>query len=295
MEKLTKASVCHVFSRDTEPALRVRPGEAFCLETEDAYSGTIASAEDAPSRVIRTNPATGPVFIEDADRGGVLRIDIERIQVRDYAVMAVPATRLFRIGREGLHLSEHVQLPLRPMIGVIGVAPAHQPEPTTSAGEHGGNLSCPEVGAGCSVFLPVACEGALLAAGAVQAAMADGKTAGCGAEVSAEVTLRARLVRHPLPTPSVETPDALVFLGSASTLDDACVLVIEKATAFLTEQLGQEEDDATVLLGLAGRLGVCRAVGAHKTMRLALPKAVLAPLGLQDVPALQRRPSSPAP
>ena len=119
MKKLTKASVCHVFARDAEPALRVRPGEAFCLETEDVYSGAIASPEDEVSRAFRVNPATGPVFIEGAVRGGMLRVDIERIQLRDYAVMAEPATRVFPMRRDGLHLPGRVRLALSPILAMI--------------------------------------------------------------------------------------------------------------------------------------------------------------------------------
>jgi amidase len=291
MEKLTKASVCHTFSRDAEPALRVRAGEAFCLETEDVYGGAIVDSDDKVHRAIRANPATGPVFIEGAQRGDILRVDIERIQVRDYAVMGEPATRVFPMRRDGLHLPGRVRLPLRLMIGLLGVAPRQGVVPTTLAGEHGGNLDCSQMGVGCSVFLPIGCEGALLAAGCVHAAMADGKVAGCGAEVSAEITLRARPVLQPLPTPCVETGDALMFLGSASTLDDCRDLIVEKATAFLTERLDMARDDALVILGLAGDLRICRVDGAQKTMRLVLAKDVLAPLGLQNVAALQRRAS----
>jgi amidase len=291
MEKLTKASICYTFARDADPALRVRAGEAFCLETEDVYRGAIVRPEDEMPRAVRLNPATGPVFIDGAQRGGTLRVDIERIQLREYAVMAEPATRVFRMRHDGLHVGGRLWLPLRPMIGLIGVAPRRGPAPTTSVGEHGGSLDCPHVGVSCSVFLPIGCDGALLAAGCVHVVMADGKIAGCGAEVSAEITLRARPVTNPLPTPCVETGDALVFLGSGSTLDDCRDLAIEKAATFLVDWLAMTTDDALVLLGLAGNLGVCRAVGEQKTMQLVLAKAVLAPLGLADVPALQRRSS----
>lgn len=289
MKRLSKGSVCYAFSRKAEPALRVRPGEAFCLETEDAYGGSVSGPQDEVPRAVRPNPATGPVFVEGAERGEVLRVDVERIQVRDYAVMALPATRVHGIQPDGLHLPGHVRVALDPMIGLIGTAPRGAAAPTTAAGEHGGSLDCPQVRAGSSVFLPVGCGGALLAAGCVHAVMADGKVCGCGAEVAAEVTLRARPVRSPLPTPCVETPEELLFLSSAPTLDECQAMVVEKASRFLTDWLDMEEADARSLLGLAGHLGVCQAVNPQKTMRLALAKSVLTPLGLGDVPAFRRR------
>ena len=289
MKRLNKTNVCHVFSRHQEPALRVKPGEAFCLETEDAYSGSIRRAEDAFPKAIRENPCTGPVFVEGTDRGGLLRVDIEQVAVRDYAVMARPATQVFDVRAAGLLVRPDVVLPLAPSVGVIGVAPRGGDVPTSEAGDYGGSLDCPAIRAGCAVFLPVGCEGALLAAGGVNAVLGEGKVGGSGAAVASEVTMRARPVDSSVPTPCVETPRAVWFLASAPTLDECQERVVEKAALFLTGELGMRETDALAMMSLAGRLGVCQVVNVRKTMYFAMPKSVLVPLGLGDLPAFRRR------
>jgi amidase len=295
MKRLSKDRVCYAMSGANEPALRVASGEVFCVETEDCYSGCLRRPEDRIPESMGGfgNPATGPVAVEGAAPGDLLRVEIERIETRDYAVMhvgpgkgalaeqiAADETVVLPIEGGELLLRSDVRVPIRPMIGVIGTAPAGEDVPTITPGEHGGNLDCREIAAGAVVYLPVNVEGGLLALGDLHAVMGDGEVCICGAEVSGEVTLRAQAVRSALPTPCVETAEWVVFLGSALSLDDCERMVLDKAHRFLTERVGLGANEAARVMSLVGELRVCQVVDPLKTMKFMLPKPVLRGLGM---------------
>ena len=294
MKEVTKDKVCYSMCGRNAPQLRVRPGETFCIETEDCYSGKLRTEQDRFTKDMwdTVNPATGPVFIETAAPGDVLCIRIERIETRDFAVMCVEngagampdriegvETTILPIRDGKLVISDRLAPAVRPMIGVIGLAPAAGPVLNGTPGEHGGNMDCKEIGAGSAVYLPVAVEGGLLAVGDLHALMGDGEVCICGAEVSGRVTASARrLAGCELPTPCVETAEDVMFIGSAKTLDDCEAMVLDKAHRFLTRLVGLGANEAARMMSLVGQLGVCQTVDPLKTMKFALPKIVLAAL-----------------
>jgi len=294
MKTLSRDRVCYAMSPENEPAMRVAPGEAFRLETEDCYSGNLRSPGDVFTADMwdTVNPATGPVYVEGAAPGDVLRVDVESIEVRDWAVMCVEhgagalaeevegvETAILPVRNGALVVREGLSVPVRPMIGVIGTAPDGEAILNGTPGEHGGNLDCREIRAGASVYLPVSVPGALLAVGDVHAVMGDGEVCICGAEVSAEVVLRASAVRAGLPTPCVEDAEWLAFLGSARTLDECERIVLAKAHRFLTGCVGLGANEAARLMSLLGELRVCQVVDPLKTMKFMLPKDVLSACG----------------
>jgi len=289
MQRLTKDNVCYQMSSQKKPALRVNQGEAFCLELEDCYSGNLKTPDDvfAADMWDTVNPATGPVFVNGAAPGDVLRVDVLRIRTRDYAVMCVEEgagalgqfiegieTAVLPIRNNALILKEGCAVPLNPMIGVIGTAPRGEPVLNGTPGEHGGNMDCKEITEGAAVFLPVNVEGALFAAGDLHAAMGDGEVCICGAEVSGEVTLKATALRSDLPTPCVETVHHFHFIGSALSLDDCEQLVLTKAHTYLVAMRGLGPNEAARFMSLVGELHVCQVVDPLKTMRFSLPKQV---------------------
>jgi amidase len=283
METLTRDHVCYVLSRENRPALTVQAGESFCLETEDAYGGAIAASGDKFPAAKRPNPCCGPVFVAGAAPKTVLRVDIEKIVLKGAAAMSSPDSRVLPIRAGRLFVCKGLSVPVSTMVGVIGTTPRLEPAPTTQPGEHGGNMDCPDVREGTAVFLPVQVEGGLLAAGDVHALMGDGEVCGCGAEVAADVIMRATVVEDRIPTPCIETPDALVFPGSAATLDECEYVAVDRAHRFLTDWLNVSEKEALRLMGLMGDLKVCQVVNEKKTMSFSLPKTLLNPLGLQGL------------
>ena len=285
-----------VFSLSAEapPVAQIRPGESFVLDTADCFSDQIQSADATPGGVDweHINPATGPVFIEGAQPGDVLSVLIERIDVAHRGVMAVSGDfGVLRDRFEGMTFAmipiaegsaevAGVSVPVRPMIGVIGVAPAGSPVPCGSPGAHGGNMDTRLIGEGATLYLPVFVPGALLAAGDLHAAMGDGEICGTGVEVAGSVQLRVDVRRDiELANPVLETSEVVATIASAETLDEAADRATSDMADLLTGRLGLSPSDATMLMSAGGQLQVSQVVDPLKTARYAMPVEILAQLG----------------
>ena len=295
MISLSKDRRVFAFSGDAEPALRVPAGTRLRLETADCFDDQVQAPGDVLDAIDwdRVNPATGPVYIEGAHPGDVLSVLIESIDTSGQGVMAVApgfgvlsdefAEQLHRIVpiEDGAaRIADGIAVPLRPMIGVIGVAPAGAPVATASPGAHGGNMDTRLIGEGAVLYLPVAHEGALFAAGDLHAAMGDGEICGTGVEVSGAIVLRLD-VRSDLriDEPVLETRDLVVTIASAKTLDAAAEAATRQMAALLTQRLGVSLEVATMLMSAGGDLQVSQVVDPLRTARFALPKSVVAGLG----------------
>jgi len=177
-------------------------------------------------------------------------------------------------------IADGMAVGLRPMIGVIGVAPALDPVATASPGAHGGNMDTRLIGEGSCLYLPVACDGALFAAGDLHAAMGDGEICGTGVEVAGRITARLG-VRHDLEitNPVVETQDLVVTIASEETLDAAAETATRDMAALLTGRLGLSLETAVMVMSAGGDLQVSQVVDPLRTARFALPKRHLGRLG----------------
>jgi amidase len=110
----------YVFSPYREPVARVEPGQRVVIHTEDAFESRINTADDLPSRALATakflNPQTGPIYVEGAEQGDTLAVQMESIEPkRDFAVSCyVPyfggltSTPLTRTLQEALPMKVYV-------------------------------------------------------------------------------------------------------------------------------------------------------------------------------------------
>ena len=289
--------VFFAFGPGLTPVAHIRQGEEVLMETHDCFEGQIQTTADLVSALDweHVNPATGPVFIQGAMPGDVLRIHLLEIKVGPQSSMVtLPGegalgdvitemeTAILRLEGDEVVFKDKVRVPARPMIGVIGVATAGEPVPTGTPGAHGGNIDCTLVSQGNSVYFTVGVEGAMFGAGDMHAAMGDGEIVVCGAETPGSVRFTAEVVDlKGLPTPFVETPDRVATVFSAPTLDEATSGAIHNMAEFLTKFAGLPLNDAGMLMSLAGELKFCQVVDPLKTVRFEFPKAVLAAYGYQ--------------
>jgi amidase len=292
---LSKDHRIFAFDGAAQPALRVPAGTRVRIETADCFDGQVRAPGDALDAIDwdRVNPATGPVFVEGAGPGDVLSVLIEAIDVGPQGVMAVAPGigvhgaeisaqmhRLVPIEEGTARIAEGIAVPLRPMIGVIGVAPAGAPVSTASPGAHGGNLDTRLIGEGAVLYLPVSHEGALFAAGDLHAAMGDGEICGTGVEVGGAVGVRLDVRRDlRIVEPVLETRDLVVTIASAETLDEAAEAATRYMARLLTDRLEVSLEIATMLMSAGGDLQVSQIVDPLRTARFALPKTIIAGLG----------------
>jgi amidase len=278
------------FHKNLTPAARVKQGEEVVLETHDCFEGQLKSERDLIDALDwnHVNPATGPVFIDGAKPGDILRVDLLEVTAGDPSTMVtIPGegvlgdlieqmeTAILRRDGDEI-LFRGLRVPRRPMIGVIGVAPAEGEVPNGTPGPHGGNMDCLLIAAGASLYLQVGVEGALFGAGDLHAAMGDGEIVVCGAESAGEVRFSARVVDLPgLPTPFVENESLVATIAAAPTADEAAAQATRRMAQFLTHFVGLPLNDAGMLMSLAGQLRFCQIVDPLKTVRFEFPKQVL--------------------
>ncbi|MCL2526579.1 MAG: acetamidase/formamidase family protein [Coriobacteriia bacterium] len=299
---LAKDKVIYAFEPTLEPVITVDQCEVLTIETMDCFADQITPENSDMDGFdwTRVNPATGPVYIRGVKPGDIVRIDILQIQIAGRALMAtipgagalskhiVDAERTFldivnnhavlKTGRGEL------SIPVNPMVGVIGVAPANASIPTGTPDAHGGNMDCRLVTEGSSVYFTAGVEGGLFACGDLHAVMGDGEVLICGAEVAGEVTVRAKVVDSPgLPTPLVENGGLFAVLASAETVDAACELANDMMMEFLTGTVGLEVNDAGRLMTLVGNLRICQVVDPLMTVRFEIPRWVLSDLGFDHI------------
>src|SRR5512143_3060805 len=251
MSKVPRDQLFFAFDPALKPAVRMQQGEEGVLQTHDCFEGQIQTSSDLLDTLdwSHVNPATGPVYIEGAMPGDILRVDLLEIRVGEQASMvAVPnegvlgdvitqmeTTILKRDGNE-LIFKDKLRVPTRPMIGVIGVAPAAGSVPNGTPGPHGGNMDCTLIRQGSSVYFTVGVEGALFGAGDFHAAMGDGEIVVCGAETAGQVRFKPQVVdMKGLPTPFVETPELVAVIFSAADVNAAAQGAIECMAEFLTK------------------------------------------------------------
>jgi acetamidase/formamidase len=264
----------YAFDWRDAPLLRVKPGEAFEVETWDASTGYFKSTADKANPALRpgfdrspphANPIAGPIFVEGAKRGDTLVVELDSIEVAGQSWIAVGpkrgplgdstrypelsgeyTTKIFRhtpgpsgSTRDGtLHFNERISWPITPFVGTFGVAPDR--EVTTSLdgqGDWGGNLDIRDACPGNRLLLPVYHEGALFYLGDVHASQGDTEFTGTAAETQATVRLRLGLVSGSRPPwLRIVKPQSLVAVHAAKPLEVA----VETATLMLIDWLVQE-------------------------------------------------------
>ena len=267
------------------PVLRVASGEIFQLETPSI----LTYIADFPNKA--TVPVTGPVFVEGARPGTVLKADIIKIELTAGrgVICAIPGKGAFgdrilkpeykvvRYDRKYAYFNS-LRLPLCPMVGKIGVAPPDRGINCNTPGPHGGNMDITDVTDGASVYFPVFVEGALFAAGDVHAVMADGESEASAVETEALLTLRVEVINNlQLTHPLIVNKDFIMTIGEGKNLEEAYHIALDDMVVLLMKYLSLNFVDATMLVSQAGDLKVNQIVNPLVGVRVVFPRALLPP------------------
>lgn len=296
MYRVSKENLIYAMSPENEPVLHVPSGSTVIFETCDCFEDQIQSA-DTPFEALdwnRINPATGPVYVEEAEPGDVLAVRIEKIRIAEQGVMVTGPNlgvmgfdftenhiQMIPVQDHKVILSDGLEIPVNPMIGVIGTSPAKESISCGTPGGHGGNMDCKQIREGSTLFLPVNVPGALFSLGDLHAAMADGEIAVCGVEIAGEVTVKLEVLKGKAwPLPVVINKEHLITIASEEDLDKAADQAVINMVNFLHEQAQVPKEKATFLLSIAGDLRICQVVDPLKTARMELPMEYAKALGL---------------
>lgn len=286
------------------PALRIVSGDFVEVETLAAVGLERWKALNVPESkylaalrsVVAANPntsghfLTGPIFIEGAEPGDTLEVQI--LDVRPpvpYAYNGLgrtgaladlfpqPASKLIeldapnRIGR----FAPGIEIPLRPFFGSMGVAPPTGKISSVPPGAHAGNLDNKELIAGSKLFIPVQVKGALFYIGDGHAAQGDGEIDVTALETHMEGRLRFIVQKGiNLRWPRAETPTHWIVMGLDEDLNKAMRLAAEEAVNFLVETKKMSRVDAYMLSSTAVDFRVTQVVDRTKGIHGMIPKSL---------------------
>lgn len=280
-----------VFSKDNPPCATVSSGDVLLFKTQDCFSNRIPDEKTTMADLDYTygfaNPAAGPVYVEGAEVGDVLVVDILAIDVAEVGTVATDdhcgplfegtdyRSKKIRI-EDGMADFNGVRFPIDPMIGVIGTAPDGDDVIDGFVGSHGGNMDNKLITAGTRLYFPVRVPGALLQMGDVHAAMGDGELCGTGIEIPAEIMCRVQLVKSfELHWPVLETRDAWYVNACAPGYDEALVNASREMQRLLMRVTGWDAVETYMYLSVRGDVEInqgCKPCEVQLSLRIGTPK-----------------------
>ncbi len=290
------------WNRNQPAEIHVSPGDTVVVEIANASGGQLtreSTAQDvAALDFTRVNPVTGPIYVENAEPGDALVVEILSIDLDDWGWTAnIPGfglladmfpnshLRISRVTADYAELLPGVRIPVSPFIGTIGLAPENW-------GDHslippsiqGGNMDIRHVTAGSRLWLPVAVPGALLSLGDSHAAQGDGEVCGTAIETSSRAALRVHVKKHAhLTGPRLESSSracrrgtAWVTTGIGPDLREGARAATLDMIRWIQDLAGLDPEDAYLLTSTAADLTISEVVDAPNwVVSMHLPKIIL--------------------
>ncbi|MDV2581392.1 acetamidase/formamidase family protein [Alkalibacillus haloalkaliphilus] len=283
---------CHhtVWDNSLEPVISVKPGVSVNFEVHDASGGQLSpksTSQDVPNLDFsKVNPVTGPVYVEGAEPGDTLEVEIEHFGTLSWGWTAIipgfgllneqfedPYLKVWDLNNQNIaQFADGIEIPTKPFPGTIGVA---LPE----AGEHsvvpprknGGNMDIRHLTKGTRLLLPVWVEGALFSVGDTHAAQGDGEVCGTAIEAPMEIQLKFKLHKgKTIQEPRFITPGPLttgldeqgyyVTTGHSDDLMVASKKAVEYMIEHLSETYGLSDQEAYALSSVAVDLKISEIV-----------------------------------
>jgi amidase len=275
------------FRREHAAQARVPAGTVVRFETGDIAYERLSRGEALEAIGLETfNRVTGPVFVEGAEPGDALRVEILDVEIhRSWSVWLPGFGGLGGYTQETIAreipledgfavISPRIRVPLEPMIGCIGLAPAEGVGSTFMPAYHwGGNMDLREMSPGTTVDLPVEVPGALLSIGDHHAGMGRGEPTWVALESAGASTVRVSVVKGAGITHPVLRRDGLIlFAGMGPDLAAAHQHAVDRAWAWLIEERGLEPFEAYAYA--SARLEMRLGGPASPIVLAALPEAL---------------------
>jgi acetamidase/formamidase len=306
----TRSQFAYTFG-GVAPVARVRPGTALRVWSEDAFGGALRTVSDRSLDKVDlqfVNPQAGPFYVEGAEPGDTLVLHVAGLEpARDWGVSAaipffggltgtdrtvtlqdpLPDTTWIyhldrarrTVGFEAQHSVLHVELPLDPMLGTVGVAPAGREVRSTLVPDRfGGNMDTPELRAGSTVYLGVNVEGAMFSLGDGHYRQGEGEACGTAVEGAMTSTVLVDLIKGHAPAwPRIEDDHHWMVVGSSRPLEDAWRVANAELLAWLAHLYGLHKMDAYQLLAQIAKAPIANVVDVHYSVVVKAPKGLLPP------------------
>lgn len=295
----------YLFAPFLEPAVRVNPGDTVSLYTDDAFESRITSEDTSPKEAVRNakflNPQSGPVYINGAEPGDTLAVHFQSIEfTRDWAVSCVmeyfgglqsnsitkflqkPLEEEVYIwktkdgGKTWRNEKIGITIPANPFCGTLATAPDTEAIQALTPGPFGGNMDCPDVCPGHTIYLPIHNPGGLFYIGDCHAAQGQGELCGVALEITAKVTLSFDVIKgKSIEWPRIESEDKIMSVGSAKPMEDAARIAYADLISWMVSDYGFKVMDAYELLSQVGGLYVANMVDTTYSLCASIDKKYL--------------------
>lgn len=286
------------WSSAIEPVLRVPSGSVIQVATEEASDQQLnlnSTLEDLKNLDFDPiHPLTGPVYVENAEPGDVLKVTLHQVEMGDWGWTAIipgfgfladeftePYLKTFELDKDkqSVQFSEGIEIPLNPFPGVMGVAPATDSMLSTIPPRaNGGNMDDPDMTEGSVIYFPVFVEGALFSIGDAHATQGAGEVCGTAIEAPMNIVYEVEVVKggRQIEEPQYETQETYAVTGFGTTVDEAARKATRYMIDYLVAEHGMDRQDAYALCSLAGDLKIAEVVDVpHMLVSMHMPKEVL--------------------
>jgi len=288
------------------PVARIEPGTILELFTEDCFAGRVRGKDDLVSQVCEfpfLNPQTGPFYVAGAEPGDTIAVHFVSVEpARDWAASttvplfgALTSTHLTATLQDPLpevvwmweldrsaglcrftarDSDVTVDLPMNPMHGTVGVAPANlEVRSALVPDAFGGNMDTPEMRAGVTCYLGVNVPGGLLSIGDGHARQGEGETCGVAVECAMNTVLAVDLIKGvATPWPRLESDTHIMSTGSARPLEDAFRIAQADLVQWVSELTGLSMLDAYQFISQAVEAPLANVVDTNYTSVAKLRK-----------------------
>lgn len=298
------------FWSDLPPVLTIANGDRATIQTFSGRETTLPpkgsgmTVDPVHREILAANlPGqahllTGPIAVDGAMPGDVLKITIEKIELGanwgfnvvrpaagtlpgEFPVSSETTTHIpiDQVGQTA-RLPWGATLPLTPFFGVMGVAPAAEWGEITSIQprSHGGNMDLKLLTEGATLYLPVHVEGALFSCGDGHGCQGDGEVCITALETALTGTFRFDLLKAgttAIDHPRAETQDEIISMGFHASLDTALQIALRQMIAMIREKVDISETEAYQLCSLAADFAVTQSVNQEKGVHGRLRKTLL--------------------
>lgn len=261
---------------------RVLPSHLLAMETLAAQRGP------------NTHMMTGPIYIEGAQTGDTLQIDILDITpLQDWGYTAIyplkGALEEEYLNYKCMHididaeqslcsLPNGVSLRLDPFFGILCVAPPLEwgRISTSQPRAFGGNMDNKELRKGSKLFLPIFNDGAMFSAGDGHGRQGDGEVCVTALETALQGRFRLTVCKNKsISHPYAETSTHIISMGFDEDLNAAARKALRQMIGLVSERLGITKEEAYILLSLAGDLRVTQVVNGDKGVHMIFEKRIL--------------------
>lgn len=292
-----------------KPVMKIKPGQALKLWSEDAFNDTIKSINDLSSEKVDlryVNPQTGPFYVEGAEPGDTLAIHIVDLKPArnrgasttipffggltstDRTAMlqdALPDTTWIyevdlaknTVGFESRFGDFSVELPIENMLGTVGVAPPGGEVRSSLVPERfGGNMDSPEVKKGSTIYLGVNVEGALFSIGDGHYRQGEGEACGTAVEGAMDSIILIDLIKGSAPAwPRIENDNYYMSVGSSRPMEDSWRIGQVDLIRWFQDLYGLHQMDSYQLLSQITKVPVANVVDANYSVVVKAAKSLL--------------------